>query len=50
MCEVVPNVELTLREMSNAEQAGALESGEIDIGLRHAPVAVRGRMREKVSP
>lgn len=44
----VPNVELTLREMSNAEQASALESGEIDIGLLHTPVAVRGQMREKL--
>ncbi|WP_321939985.1 MULTISPECIES: LysR family transcriptional regulator [unclassified Paraburkholderia] len=44
----VPNVELTLREMSNAEQASALDSGEIDIGLLHTPVAVSGRMREKL--
>lgn len=44
----VPNVELTLREMSNAEQAGALESGEIDIGLLHTPVVVRGRMHEQL--
>lgn len=44
----VPNIELTLREMSNAEQASALESGTIDIGLLHTPVAVQGRMREKL--
>ncbi|WP_321818179.1 MULTISPECIES: LysR family transcriptional regulator [unclassified Paraburkholderia] len=44
----VPNVELTLREMSNAEQASSLETGEIDIGLLHTPVAVRGQMREKL--
>ena len=44
----VPNVELTLREMSNAEQASALEKGAIDIGLLHTPVAVGGRMREKL--
>jgi DNA-binding transcriptional LysR family regulator len=44
----VPNIELSLREMSNAEQASALESGDIDIGLLHTPVAVRGRMREKL--
>ncbi|WP_175694023.1 LysR family transcriptional regulator, partial [Burkholderia ambifaria] len=44
----VPNVELALREMSNAEQAAALESGEIDIGLLHTPVVVRGRMHEKL--
>lgn len=44
----VPNVELTLKEMSNAEQASALEKGTIDIGLLHTPVAVGGRMREKL--
>ncbi|GJH09862.1 LysR family transcriptional regulator [Caballeronia novacaledonica] len=44
----VPNVELMLREMSNAEQASALEKGTIDIGLLHTPVAVGGRMREKM--
>ncbi|WP_250516746.1 LysR family transcriptional regulator [Caballeronia sp. INDeC2] len=44
----VSNVELTLREMSNAEQASALEKGTIDIGLLHTPVAVGGRMREKL--
>ncbi|KXU89007.1 LysR family transcriptional regulator [Caballeronia megalochromosomata] len=46
--EEVPNVELMLREMSNAEQASALEKGTIDIGLLHTPVAVGGRMREKL--
>ncbi|SAL41695.1 LysR family transcriptional regulator [Caballeronia peredens] len=44
----VPNVELVLKEMSNAEQASALEKGSIDIGLLHTPVAVGGRMREKL--
>lgn len=44
----VPNVELMLKEMSNAEQASALEKGVIDIGLLHTPVAVGGRMREKL--
>jgi len=44
----VPDVELVLREMSNAEQASALERGEIDIGLLHTPVPVAGRMREKL--
>ena len=33
--------------MSNAEQAEALQTGEIDIGLMHTPVAVGGRMRER---
>jgi DNA-binding transcriptional LysR family regulator len=46
--ERIPNVELTLKEMSNAEQASALEKGGIDIGLLHTPVAVGGRMREKL--
>ncbi len=36
-----------LREMSNAEQAEALQTGAIDIGLMHTPVAVGGRMRER---
>jgi DNA-binding transcriptional LysR family regulator len=44
----VPDVELVLREMSNAEQASALERGEIDIGLLHTPVPVVGKMREKL--
>ncbi|BAN27426.1 LysR family transcriptional regulator [Caballeronia insecticola] len=44
----VPNVELVLKEMSNAEQASALEKGTIDIGLLHTPVAVGGRMRERL--
>ncbi|MEQ5843576.1 LysR family transcriptional regulator [Paraburkholderia acidicola] len=44
----VPDVALALREMSNAEQVSALERGEIDIGLLHTPVAVGGRMREKL--
>ncbi|MDR5760301.1 LysR family transcriptional regulator [Caballeronia sp. LZ035] len=44
----VPHVELMLKEMSNAEQASALEKGSIDIGLLHTPVAVGGRMREKL--
>lgn len=42
-----PGVRVILREMSNAEQAEALQSGAIDIGLMHTPVAVGGRMRER---
>jgi len=42
-----PGVRVILREMSNAEQAEALQTGEIDIGLMHTPVAVGGRMRER---
>jgi DNA-binding transcriptional LysR family regulator len=44
----VPGVELVLKEMSNAEQAAALEEGSIDLGLLHTPVAVGGKMREKL--
>jgi DNA-binding transcriptional LysR family regulator len=44
----IPNVDLVLREMSNAEQASALEKGEIDLGLLHTPVPVAGKMREKL--
>lgn len=43
-----PGVRVVLREMSNAEQAEALQNGEIDIGLMHTPVAVGGRMRERL--
>lgn len=43
-----PNVQVVLREMSNAEQADALQTGEIDIGLMHTPVAVGGYMRERL--
>ncbi|PMS38118.1 LysR family transcriptional regulator [Trinickia symbiotica] len=43
-----PNVKLSLREMSNAEQASALEKGEIDLGLLHTPVTVGGKMHEKL--
>ncbi len=43
-----PGVQVVLREMSNAEQAEALASGAIDIGLMHTPVAVAGRMRERL--
>jgi DNA-binding transcriptional LysR family regulator len=46
--EAVPGVELVLREMSNAEQVSALEKGEIDLGLLHTPVAVSGKMKEKL--
>ncbi|MBY4948487.1 LysR family transcriptional regulator [Cupriavidus respiraculi] len=42
-----PGVRVALREMSNAEQAEALQTGAIDIGLMHTPVAVGGKMRER---
>ncbi|SPU97332.1 LysR family transcriptional regulator [Burkholderia cenocepacia] len=48
--ESAPDVELVMREMSNAEQAIALERGEIDIGLLHTPVAVNGRMPRATDP
>jgi DNA-binding transcriptional LysR family regulator len=44
----VPNVSLVLKELSNAEQAAALEEGSIDLGLLHTPVVVGGKMREKL--
>jgi DNA-binding transcriptional LysR family regulator len=44
----VPGVELVLKEMSNAEKAATLEEGCIDLGLLHTPVAVGGKMREKL--
>ncbi|MGF6777000.1 DNA-binding transcriptional LysR family regulator [Paraburkholderia sp. GAS334] len=44
----IPNVDLTLREMSNAEQASAVENGEIDLGVLHTLVPVAGKMREKL--
>lgn len=43
-----PNVQLVLHEMSNEEQAEALEHGVIDVGLMHAPVSIKGHMTEKV--
>lgn len=47
MREAAPQVQIVLREMSNAEQAEALAQGRIDVGLMHTPVRVQGRMREK---
>ncbi len=41
-----PDLDIHLHEMSNEEQASALELGRIDIGLMHAPVTVRGHVRE----
>lgn len=41
-----PDLEITLHEMSNEEQALALEQRRIDIGLLHAPVAVHGHVHE----
>jgi DNA-binding transcriptional LysR family regulator len=43
-----PNVQVVLREMSNTEQAIALQNGEIDLGILYTPVFVEGRMRERL--
>jgi len=41
-----PQVIVSLREMSNAEQVQALERGEIDIALLHPPVSVNMPVHE----
>jgi DNA-binding transcriptional LysR family regulator len=46
--DAVPDIDLVLREMSNTEQARALETGEIDLGLLHTPVTIAGKMNEKL--
>lgn len=43
-----PGVRVVLRELSNAELAEALARGEIDLALMHTPVAIAGRMRERL--
>lgn len=43
-----PDMQVNLKELSNAEQAKALESGTIDIALMHAPVSVSGHVYERV--
>jgi len=42
-----PQLDVVLREMSNAEQVDALEGGRIDIALLHPPVAVQARVHER---
>ncbi|WP_431274867.1 LysR family transcriptional regulator [Variovorax ureilyticus] len=42
-----PQVDVVLREMSNAEQVDALEGGRIDIALLHPPVSVTARVHER---
>jgi DNA-binding transcriptional LysR family regulator len=44
----LPEVDVILREMSNAEQVAALEKGTIDIGLLHTPISINGKMNEKM--
>ncbi|RCW71707.1 LysR family transcriptional regulator [Pseudorhodoferax soli] len=41
-----PQVDVVLREMSNAEQVAALEGGRIDVALLHPPVSVNARVHE----
>ena len=41
-----PQLEVTLREMSNADQVEALEGGRIDVALLHPPVSVNARVHE----
>lgn len=42
-----PQVDVVLREMSNAELVAALEGGQIDIALLHPPVSVTARVHER---
>lgn len=43
-----PDVRVVLREMGNVQQAGALERGEIDLGILYTPVALPARLRQHV--
>jgi DNA-binding transcriptional LysR family regulator len=43
-----PNVEIKLFELSNGEQARALERGEIDLAMLFTPVDVAGRMHQRL--
>ena len=44
----LPEVEVVLREMNNADQAQALAKGSIDVALLHTPAPLVGHMHEKV--
>ncbi|MET3498070.1 LysR family transcriptional regulator [Variovorax boronicumulans] len=44
--EAHPQLDVVLREMSNAEQVSALEGGRIDIALLHPPVSVNAPVHE----
>lgn len=46
--KAAPDMHVSLRELSNAELAKAIELGTIDIALMHAPVSVQGHMYERV--
>jgi DNA-binding transcriptional LysR family regulator len=41
-----PQLDVVLREMSNAEQVAALEGGRIDVALLHPPVSLNARVHE----
>ncbi len=41
-----PQLDVVLREMSNAEQVDALEGGHIDIALLHPPVSLNAQVNE----
>lgn len=43
-----PGVEVVLSEMSNVDQLHAVVDGSVDLALLHTPIAVDGRIREKV--
>lgn len=45
--DTYPQLDISLREMSNAEQVEALEGGRIDVALLHPPVAVKARVHER---
>src|SRR6478735_425984 len=42
-----PQLDVVLREMSNADQVDALEGGRIDLALLHPPVPVTARVHER---
>lgn len=43
-----PDMKVVLREMSNADLAAAVRTGDIDIALMHSPTGLRGGLREEV--
>lgn len=45
--DAYPQLDVSLCEMSNAEQVEALEGGRIDVALLHPPVAVKARVHER---
>ncbi len=45
---LAPDLALEFLEMGNDEQAEALKQGIIDVGLIHSPIAIGGRMHQKI--